>query len=77
MLVANVTVGASFTGVRVMVKVLVVWFTPPSVVPPLSWAMTVTVAEPFLLAAGVNVSVPFSAMAGCTENSAVALLATV
>ena len=56
--------GASFTPVMAMVKVVVLVSTPPPAVPPLSWATTVTVAVPKALAAGVKVSVPFVPMAG-------------
>ena len=58
--------GASFTAVTAMVKMFVVRSTPPSAVPPLSCAMTVTVADPLALAAGVKVSVPLAASAGGT-----------
>ena len=49
-----VKLGASLTGVTVIVNV---WTrcvsTPPLAVPPLSWICTLTVAEPLALAAGV------------------------
>ncbi len=45
-LVMNVTDGGSFTGVTVIVKVLVVLSTPPFAVPPLSCAITVTSVVP-------------------------------
>ena len=49
-----VKLGASLTAVTVMVKVWVALVsTPPLAVPPLSWMLTVTVAEPLALAAGV------------------------
>ncbi len=67
-LVANVTVGASFTGVTVIVKVLVVLSTPPLAVPPSSWAITVTVLEPVALAAVVKISLPLKSTVGCTEK---------
>ncbi len=44
--------------------------------PPLSWAVTETVAEPKALGAGVKVSVPPEEIAGWTENSASLLLLT-
>jgi hypothetical protein len=62
----------------VMVKVCdALVSTPPSKVPPLSWATTVIVAEPTALAAGVNVSCPVELMVGCTlNNNGSELLAT-
>ena len=63
-------VGASFTASTVMVNVLVLLSEPPSAMPPLSCAITVTVAAPKVLAAGVNVSVPLSATLGGTLNNA-------
>ena len=68
--------GASFTGVIVMVRVFVVLSTPPLAVPPLSWAMTVTVALPLAFAAGVKVSVPPALRVGWLLKSAVLLLFT-
>ena len=59
------SVGASFTDVTVMVKVLdALVSTLPSAMPPLSWTAIVTVAEPFALLAGVKVRVPLAATAG-------------
>ena len=70
--------GASLTAVTVIVKVCGAEVsTPPFAVPPLSLAVTVTVAEPLASAAGVKVSVPFELTAGCTENSELRLLVTV
>ena len=43
--------------------------TPPLAVPPLSWAVTVTVTVPGT-PMGVNVSVPSDAIAGCAVKSA-------
>ena len=60
--------GASFTGRIVKVNDAVVESSPPFAVPPLSRAVTVTVAEPFASAAGVNVSVPSAATAGAAAN---------
>ena len=65
---AKVMLGASFTGTRVMVKVLVARSTPPLAVPPESCTMTVTVAEPLAFAAGVKVRVP-PVSAGATLKS--------
>ena len=42
---------------------------PPLAVPPLSTALTVTVADPTASSAGVYVSVPFAATPGCTAKS--------
>ena len=58
------------TASTVMVNVLVLLSEPPSAMPPLSCAITVTVAAPKVLAAGVNVSVPLSATLGGTLNNA-------
>ena len=66
--------GASFTLVTVRMKVRVVWFTPPLAVPPLSWAVKVTMALPFAFAVGVKVSKPLVLTAGCTLKSALLLL---
>ena len=52
------SVGASFTGLMVTVKVLVTAATPPLAAPPLSWTMTVMVQLPKALATGVKDSVP-------------------
>ncbi len=69
--------GASFTGVTLIVKVCAALVSmPPLAVPPSSCARTVTVAEPFALRAGVNVNVPFAATAGCAENSPLLSLVT-
>src|SRR5665213_1716078 len=75
--VGRLNVGGWFTNCTVIVKVwgaLVFW--PPLAVPPLSIAVTDTVATPLELAAGVKVSVPAGLMAGCTENRALLLLLT-
>ena len=72
------SVGASFTAVTVIVKVCgALAFVPPLATPPLSWAMTVTVAVPLELAAGVKVSVPDALTAGWTLNSPLLLFVTV
>src|ERR671922_147604 len=64
--------GASFPAPTLIVKV---WgalvSTPPLAVPPLSTALTVTVAAPLASAAGVYVSVPLDATAGWTAKSPV------
>ena len=71
-------VGASFTGVTVIVKVCAALVaTPPLAVPPESAATTVTVAVPLAFAAGVKVSVPLALIAGCTLKRALALFVTV
>ena len=44
--------------------------TPPSAVPPLSCARTVTVAVPLAVLSGVKVSVPLAPIAGATLKSA-------
>jgi hypothetical protein len=65
-----VKLGASLTGVTVMVKdceALV--STPPPAVPPLSCAATLIVALPLALGAAVYVSVPSAATAGPALNS--------
>src|SRR5665213_2067544 len=75
--VGRLNVGGWFTNCTVIVNVcgaLVFW--PPLAVPPLSTAITVTVATPFELAVGVNVNVPVGLMAGCTANRALLLLLT-
>ncbi len=76
MLIASTRAGASFTAVTVRVKVFVFVSTPAFAVPPLSCAITVTVAEPLALVAGVKVSVPSAAMAGWVEKSPVLSLPT-
>ena len=49
-----VAVGASLTGVTVIVNVWTALVsTPPLRTPPLSWIWTLTVAEPLALPAGV------------------------
>ncbi len=73
---SSVKLGASFTAVTVMVKVLVLLSTPPLAVPPLSCTMTVTVATPLELAAGVKVSVPELSIAGGALKSVALLLFT-
>ena len=65
---AKVMTGASFTGTKLMVKVLVARSTPPLAVPPSSCTMTVTVAEPLAFADGVKVRVP-PVSAGATLKS--------
>ncbi len=72
----SLKLGASFTGVTVMLKVFVLRSMPPSAVPPLSCTSTDTVAEPKALVAGVKVSVPPTSIVGWTLNSAVLLLTT-
>ena len=58
-------VGASFTGVIVIVNVCAALVsTPPFAVPPLSWILTVTIAEPFACGADVYVNVPEGLTAG-------------
>ena len=58
-------VGASFTGVIVIVNVCAALVsTPPFAVPPLSWILTVTIAEPFVCGADVYVNVPEGLIAG-------------
>src|ERR671925_614921 len=61
--------GASFTAPTLIVKV---WgalvSTPPLAVPPLSTALTVTVAAPLASAVGVYVSFPLDATAGWTAK---------
>ena len=75
---ASATTGASFTGVTVRRKVCgALVSTPLLFVPPLSCAMTVTVAVPVAFVAGVKVSVPLAASAGGTLKRASLLLVTV
>ena len=69
--------GASFTLVMAMVKVVVLVSTPPLAVPPLSCVTTVTVALPNALAAGVKVSVPFVPMTGWALKRLLLLFVTV
>ena len=51
--------------------------TPPLAVPPLSFRVTVMVAEPLASGAGVKVRVPPAVMAGCALKRAVLLALTV
>ena len=69
MFVAKAIVGASFTAVTVIRKLLVVVSTPPSATPPLSWKLNVTREVPFALTAGVNRSTPLVSNVGCALNS--------
>ena len=69
-----VTVGALLVTVRVKVCGALV-STPPLAVPPLSMAVTVTVATPGVLP-GVKVSVPSLAIAGWVVKRALLLLLT-
>ena len=72
------SVGASFTAVTVMVKVWAALVaTPPIAVPPVSWAVIVTVAVPLAFAAGVKVSVPLALIAGWALKRALLLLVIV
>ncbi len=69
--VAKVTLGDWFTGITVIMKVCgALAFVPPLAVPPLSWAITVTVATPKALTAGVKLSVPWASIAGWTPKMA-------
>src|SRR3954469_7395522 len=68
------TLGFGFTVIVNVCAALV--STPPLAVPPLSCAVTVTVADPVAPAADVKVSVPVADTAGWAENSAVLLLVT-
>src|SRR4051812_48175315 len=52
------SVGVWLTCVTVTRKVMTVVSTPPLTVPPLSWTVTVIVAEPLVSGVGVNVRVP-------------------
>jgi hypothetical protein len=54
----KVTLGASFTGVTVIVKVFVTASTPPLTVPPLSCTTTVISAVPLASGTGVYFNVP-------------------
>src|SRR5476649_233311 len=75
--VSATATGGRLIGVTVMTNVTGALVSmPPFAVPPLSWSVTVTVAEPFMPVAGVNVSVPFAEIAGCAENSDVLLFVT-
>ena len=69
--------GASFTPVMAMVKVVVLVSTPPAAVPPLSLATTLMVALPKAFAAGVKVSVPLLLIAGCALNRVLLSFVTV
>ena len=67
----SLKVGASLTGVIVIVAVCAVEVSlPPLLVPPSSTAVTVMVAVPLASAAGVKVRVPAVSIAGSAANSA-------
>ena len=64
-----VKLGASLTGVSVIVKFCVAEVSkPPFAVPPLSWRRSVRLAEPFAFGAVVKLSAPVGDTAGGTEN---------
>ena len=71
--VPRATVGASLEERTVIVKVLASEVLSP---PPLSCAVTVTVAVPKRSVAGVKVSLPLPSIAGCAENKALLLFVT-
>ena len=73
-----VSVGASFDAISVIINVCAALVaTPPLAVPPVSWAITVTVAVPLAFAAGVKVSVPPALMAGWALKRALVVFVTV
>ena len=77
--VVGLIVGASLTGVTIIVKLTGADVsTPPFAVPPLSFRTAVMVALPEAFAAGANESVPSAAIVGATPNNAgLVLLVTV
>src|SRR5665213_1023942 len=76
--VGKLNVGGWFTNPTEIVNVCgALVLCPPLAVPPLSTAITVTVAIPLELAVGVKVSVPLAAIDGCPENKALLLFVTV
>src|SRR5258706_168697 len=73
-----VKLGASLTGVMVMVNVCAAEVsTPPFAVPPSSCATTATVAVPKASGAAVNVRLPDASTDGCALKSALLLLLVV
>ncbi len=71
LLAMRLNVGASFTGVTVIVNVCAgLVSTPPLAVPPLSVSLSVIVADPFAFGAGVNVRAPLALTAGPAAKSA-------
>ncbi len=73
-LATSLMVGAVF--VTVIVKVCTLVETPPLAVPPVSIAVTVTVAVPAAVP-GSKLKVRLASMAGCISNSALLLFVTV
>src|SRR6059036_1051142 len=69
--------GGSLTAVTVMINVCgALVSTPPLAVPPLSLAVTVTVAAPLALGADRYVNVPADDTLGCTAKRPLLLLVT-